>query len=73
MSDRFIADMTEAWQRAKKAGNNAALARNLGVTPQALAQWKIVPPSRVLGVERYTNVPRHELRPDYYPPPQPAE
>lgn len=57
--------------RAKKAaGNAAALATKVGVSPQALSQWKEVPIRRVLDVERATGVPRYELRPDIYPPPE---
>jgi DNA-binding transcriptional regulator YdaS (Cro superfamily) len=50
-------------------GTSNALAAAIGVTPQALSQWKRVPPLRVLDVERASGVPRHELRPDLYPPP----
>lgn len=53
----------------KRIGTSNRLARVLGVTPQALSQWQQVPPLRVLHVERVTGVPRHELRPDLYPPP----
>lgn len=40
-----------------------------GVSPQAISQWSRVPVLRVLDVERVTGIPRHELRPDIYPPP----
>lgn len=53
-------------------GSSNELARRLGVTPQALSQWGRVPPLRVLDVERVSGVTRHELRPDMYPPPEPA-
>lgn len=57
-------------QKAIAAANTAQeLARRLGVTPQALSQWRRIPPLRVLDVERATGIPRHELRPDIYPPP----
>ncbi len=45
------------------------LAKQIGVTPSALSQWDKVPHLRVLEVERVTGIPRHELRPDLYPPP----
>jgi len=49
------------------AGGSAKLARALGVKPQAVWQWTICPPLRVLDVEAVTGVSRHELRPDLYP------
>ena len=62
--------MEPALQMAKtKAGGDAKLARELGISIQAVWQWKRVPVTRVLDVERITGVPRHELRPDFYPPP----
>lgn len=58
-------------ERAKAAvGGAVALGPLVGVTPQAVTQWKRVPPRRVLAVEKATGVPRHELRPDMYPPPE---
>ena len=60
---------TEAIRRAiAEAGGPAALARRIGVTAQAIVQWTICPPLRVLDVERATGVSRSELRPDLYPP-----
>lgn len=46
----------------------AALASGLRITPQALSQWKKIPPTRVIEVERLTGIPRHVQRPDLYPP-----
>ncbi len=48
-------------------GGNTALARALGISPQAVPQWNRVPSERVLEVERVTGVSRHRLRPDLYP------
>ena len=47
-------------------GRRIALAKELGITPGALSQWKRVPSERVLGVERLTGISRHELRADLY-------
>lgn len=51
------------------AGNATVLAKAIGVTPQAIYQWRRVPAERVLAIEAATNgaVKRHELRPDLYP------
>lgn len=63
----------EPLQRAiKNVGRPIDLARLLGISPQAVAQWSRVPPMRVIAVESKTGVPRCELRPDIYPPPEKA-
>lgn len=54
------------------AGGQSALARKLGLKPQAVQRWckaGKVPAERVLDVERVieAKVTRHELRPDLYP------
>lgn len=54
-------------EEAKEAvGGPGALARELGISKQAVAQWPRVPAERVLDVERITGVSRHQLRPDIY-------
>lgn len=53
-----------------RVGTAKELAARIGVTPQALSQWKEVPPLRVLDVERITGISRHDLRPDLYPAPE---
>jgi len=52
------------------AGSPGELARNLGISAQAVSAWKLrgIPAERVLAIERVTGVPRTELRPDIYPP-----
>jgi DNA-binding transcriptional regulator YdaS (Cro superfamily) len=65
---RAMDDMEIALERAVRlSGGQAAFARSIGVTAQAVSQWDKVPPLRVLEVERVSGVPRHELRPDLYP------
>lgn len=53
------------------AGGASRLASILGVTPQAVSNWKArdsVPPEQVLAIETATGVSRHELRPDVFGP-----
>jgi DNA-binding transcriptional regulator YdaS (Cro superfamily) len=54
----------------REAGGLSVLASLLGITPQAVSQWRHVPAARVLAVERATKgaVSRFQLRPDLYPP-----
>jgi DNA-binding transcriptional regulator YdaS (Cro superfamily) len=57
-------------------GGSVALAREIGVTSQAVGQWKICPVLRVRAVEAAVNrarkraakqITKHDLRPDVYP------
>lgn len=47
-------------------GALSRLAQALGLTPQAVHQWSIVPLERVIDVERATGIARHKLRPDHH-------
>ena len=61
-------DRKAALKRAiASAGGQAAFARAIGVTAQAVSQWEEVPPLRVLATERISGVSRSDLRPDLYP------
>ena len=54
----------------KKAGNQSALSRLIGVAQQNISYWvknNQVPASFVLKIEKETGISRHELRPDLYP------
>jgi DNA-binding transcriptional regulator YdaS (Cro superfamily) len=44
----------------------AKIAEELGITRAAVSTWRRVPAERVIAVERITEIPRHELRPDLY-------
>lgn len=57
---------------AASVGGYPQLAVRMGIKRQALYQWKKIPPERVLEIEDITGVPRHELRPDLWPPPRDA-
>ncbi len=51
-------------------GGAAALARRLGISRNAISDWRSkqrVPVERVLEIERLTGISRHEIRPDIYP------
>jgi DNA-binding transcriptional regulator YdaS (Cro superfamily) len=53
-------------------GGAAALARRLGISRNAVSDWRSkqrVPVERVLDIEKLTGIPRYEIRPDIYPPP----
>ena len=50
-----------------KAGGYRALARRLGIFHNAIRNWRVTPPVRVLELEKLTGVSRHDLRPDLYP------
>jgi DNA-binding transcriptional regulator YdaS (Cro superfamily) len=53
-------------------GGQAAMARLLQVSPQAVSQWvkgkRPVPPRLALKIETATGVSRHDLRPDIFGP-----
>lgn len=59
-------------QAFSNRGLRIRLARDLGITPGAIYQWRRVPAERVIQVERLTGISRHELRPDLYPSDEPA-
>lgn len=62
--------MSSISKAAEKVGGQAALAKRLGITSQAVNRMCAtgrVPAERVLAIEEATGVSRHELRPDLYP------
>jgi DNA-binding transcriptional regulator YdaS (Cro superfamily) len=55
----------------RRRGGIYPLAAKLGLTPQAVYQWKVVPAEWVAKVAAATGIPRHILRPDLYREPKP--
>lgn len=51
-----------------RAGTFQAIGDVLGVTAQAVIQWRRVPVERCLALEHAFGVSRHVLRPDIYGP-----
>lgn len=68
-------DCKTALEKAIKiAGNAGVLAKRIGVSRQAIHNWKVylnsrVPEGKVIRVYTATGVTPHELRPDLYPNP----
>jgi len=53
------------------AGGNTKVADTLGLNRRAVWQWSdndMIPPTRVLAMERLSGVSRHSIRPDIYGP-----
>lgn len=56
-------------QAIQQAGGVSRLASILGVTPQAVSNWRSresVPAEQVLAIETATGISRHDLRPDVF-------
>ena len=53
----------------RQRGVLTKIAIGIGLTTQAVSQWKVVPLEWVPKVARATGVPRHKLRPDFHQEP----
>lgn len=54
----------ELTRAIRAAGGVTRLARAIGVTSAAVAQWHMVPAARIQAVSAATGIPPAELRPD---------
>lgn len=54
------------------AGGPSALAALLGIRAPSIYSWRRIPAGRVAAIVQATGIPRHELRPDLWPAPEPA-
>jgi len=61
--------MSPVSRAIKQGGGSRRLAKELGVSRQAVEAWRDrgCPANKVLRVEALTGVSRHVLRPDLYP------
>ena len=58
----------------RRTGGPSALGRRLGISHSSVIGWRKtgqVPAGHVARLEEMTGIPRHEIRPDLYPPPSP--
>jgi DNA-binding transcriptional regulator YdaS (Cro superfamily) len=63
------AEARAIWRKLRRDGWATPIAKALGLTPQAVFQWREVPIKRVVAVEEIVGMPRHLLRPDEHLPP----
>lgn len=54
----------------EQAGGSSAVGRALGISPQAVSQWRKCPAERARGLAALAGVHPHEIRPDLYEPPE---
>lgn len=51
-------------------GRGAQIAAALGMTRQAIYQWRQIPAEKASVISKALGLPLHELRPDLWPPPE---
>jgi DNA-binding transcriptional regulator YdaS (Cro superfamily) len=62
--------MNSIQKAVQAAGGAKALAKKLEISRQAVEKWiehERIPAERVLELEEFTGISRHDLRPDLYP------
>jgi hypothetical protein len=60
--DKVVAKIMETWGLASE------IARACGIAPQAVYQWKRVPPHWVMIVSDIMKIPPEQIRPDIFKP-----
>jgi Bacterial toxin YdaS len=53
-----------------KRGTASRIAEACGIVRHAVWNWRRVPAEHVLVVAALLKIPRHQIRPDIYPPPR---
>ena len=61
--DQIILDVIKA------VGSQRKLASRLGISHQSITQWRQIPSTRAIEIEKITGISRHRLRPDVFGPP----
>lgn len=61
-----MSELTGMERLRSERGLMARVARGLGLRSSAVAVWSRIPAERVVDVERITNIPREQLRPDLF-------
>lgn len=64
--------LSPAKRAVKAIGGVVAVAKLVGISPQAVSQWDQVPALHAAKVAAASGVPAHELRPDIFTPPADA-
>lgn len=58
--------MSPITRAAEALGGVPKLAEELGISRQAIYQWRAIPLEHVAKIERLTKIPLRELRPDVF-------
>lgn len=68
MTKKATHDLLTPLREAKsRIGGAVKLAQIVGITSQAVGQWRRCPAEYVVVVEKASGIPRHVLRPDVFP------
>jgi DNA-binding transcriptional regulator YdaS (Cro superfamily) len=70
MMDLETAKLEAVKRAVEAAGGARRVAEECEITPEAVYMWKQCPSDRIGVIERLSGVPRHELRPDIFDPPE---
>jgi DNA-binding transcriptional regulator YdaS (Cro superfamily) len=63
-------DTNQVRHLVRLCGGPVALSRLCGITPQAISQWRRVPPQYVNTVTKLSGWPQHKIRPDIFAKPR---
>jgi len=67
MANKYDPRAVAIWSRYRELINRAELARQIGISPVSIHNWRVVPEGRVHAVSKVLGVPADRLRPDLAP------